>query len=236
MELKELINYYYENKYYSIEPTELCLLMDKYGSDKGTKNKGKGNYTKFYELIFNKIKDNNLKIFEVGLGTNNLDVPSTMGLDGVPGASLRGWKDYFSNSEIFGGDIDRRILFEEQRIKTYFVDQFDRNSIINLWSNFDFQFDVILDDGLHDISHSDHSANRIFFENSISKLKKSGFYIIEDVACDYNGDHVSPKALKFIEDVKNGIYGEISFIELIKTPAFREDGGFRNTQIILINK
>ena len=38
------------------------------------------------------------------------------------------------------------------------------------------QFDVILEDGLHEFS-----ANICFFENSIKFLAKDGIYIIEDV-------------------------------------------------------
>jgi hypothetical protein len=234
--MEKEIKEFYEKRYFSIKPTELCLLMDKYGSDKGTKNKGKGNYTKFYDFIFKSIKNNPMNIFEVGLGTNNTDVLSNMGKDGIPGASLRGWRDYFSNSFIYGADVDKRILFEEERIKTYFVDQLDDNSIKNLWDKFDFEFDIILDDGIHDISHSDVSGNRIFFENSIHKLKKGGFFIIEDVAYDYEGEYISPKSLKFTQDVKSGLYGKFSHVQLVKTPAFKENGQFRNTQIILIKK
>ena len=59
---------------------------------------------------------NNLNIFEVGLGTNNVDVPSNMGKDGKPGASLRAWRDYFPNA-----DIDTRILFKEDKIQTFYT-------------------------------------------------------------------------------------------------------------------
>jgi len=37
-------------------------------------------------------------------------------------------------------------------------------------------FDVIIDDGLHE-----YHANISFFENSIFKLKKGGYYIVEDL-------------------------------------------------------
>jgi hypothetical protein len=234
--MEEIIKKFYEIKYYANNPTELCQLMNFHGSDKATQNKGKGNYTKLYDFIFNSIKNNSMNILEVGLGTNNTDVLSNMGKDGIPGASLRGWKDYFINSFIYGADVDHRILFEEDRIKTYFVNQLDVKSIIELWKNFDFEFDIILDDGIHDLSHSDISGNKIFFENSIQKLKKGGYYIIEDVACDYEGEYVSYRTKKFVEDVKSSLYGDISYIELLKTPAFKDEGGFRNTQIILIKK
>ena len=31
-----------------------------------------------------------------------------MSEDGKPGASLRVWKEYFSNAEIYGADIDKK--------------------------------------------------------------------------------------------------------------------------------
>ena len=48
---------------------------------------------------------------------------------GKPGASLKVWKDYFKNAKIFGADIDKRILFQEERINTYEVNQLDPSSI-----------------------------------------------------------------------------------------------------------
>jgi len=235
--MEKIINDFYNSGYYKIEPTILCKIMDECGSDKGTLNKGKGNYTKIYDFLFKEIKNNVSNIFEVGLGTNNIDTPSNMGTDGIPGASLRGWREYFNNANVYGADIDRRILFQENRINTFFVDQFDESSINNLWDNFsDIEFDIIIDDGIHDISHVDNSGNLIFFKNSIHKLKKSGYYVIEDVACDTDGDYVSPLAISFIDKVKSGLYGDFSYVDILKIPAFRDGGGFRNTQIILIKK
>ena len=58
-----------------------------------------------------------------------------MTLNGKPGASLKVWKDYFVNAQIFGADIDRNILFKEDRIETYHVNQLDQESIIKMWNN-----------------------------------------------------------------------------------------------------
>ena len=55
--------------------------------------------------------------------------------DGKPGASLRVWKDYFINSRVYGADIDKSILFEEDRIKKFYVNQLDSSSIKEMWSN-----------------------------------------------------------------------------------------------------
>lgn len=129
--------------------TDLCKIMTDFGSDKG---RGHHNYTIYYDKLFNGIKEENLNIFELGLGTNYLDVPSSMGSDGIPGASLRGWKKYFPNSKVFGADIDKRILFEEDRIKTFYCDQTNVRSIQKMWNSEllkDLYFDIIIDDGLH---------------------------------------------------------------------------------------
>ena len=40
-----------------------------------------------------------------------------------PGASLRVWNEYFKNATIYGADIDKSTLFEEKKIKTFYVDQ-----------------------------------------------------------------------------------------------------------------
>jgi hypothetical protein len=156
--------------------SKLTELMNLYGSDKGGKN-NHHNYSKFYsEIFFNKRKK--IKNFlEIGLGTNNLNMASNMGKDGVPLASLRAWRDYFENANIYGADIDRNILKNEQRIKTFFVDQTNPATINSLFDEIGINnFDVILEDGLHE-----YSANICFFENSIKFLSDDGIYIIEDI-------------------------------------------------------
>ena len=73
-----------------------------------------------------------------------------MGINGKPGASLRVWREYFKNAQIFGADIDKEILFKENRIETYYVDQLNRDSIKNMWKEINKNnFDLIIDDGLH---------------------------------------------------------------------------------------
>jgi len=89
---------------------------------------------------------------------------------------LRAWRDYFKNANIYGADIDKSILFAENRIKTFFLDQTDKNSVIKMWSDLNKKnFDLIVDDGLHT-----YEAAIILFENSIECLSENGIYIIED--------------------------------------------------------
>ena len=167
----------WNNSYFELQKrTELCHMMTRHGSDKGT---GRHNYTILYDELFKDRKDEKLNVFELGLGTNNPDVPSNMGPTGIPGASLRGWREYFPNSNIFGADVDRRILFNENRISTFYCDQRDSTVIKDMWNNEilnDLSFDIIVEDGLHEFY-----ANLIFLENSLYKLNNGGIYICEDL-------------------------------------------------------
>jgi len=150
--------------------------MTKWGSDKGWNN-----YTPLYSALFRERCDQPLRIFELGLGSNNLDVSSNMGVFGVPGASLRGWRQLFPHALVYGADIDRRILFEEDRIETFYCDQLDRSSIRKLWSNPGLRSgaDIIIEDGLHTFE-----ANTSFLEESLSHLRPGGIYMTEDIGRD----------------------------------------------------
>ena len=180
----------YKNIHYSKNNKNiLSKLCGIHGSDKGYINfKSKTifgwkahTYSNYYYSLFNHCKDQIKLVFECGIGTNNSNLPSNMSSKGKPGASLRVWKKYFLNAQIYGADIDKNILFSEDRIKTYFVDQLDKSTIKTMWSNIQKKnFDIIIDDGLHT-----EEANINLFINSFSKLKKNGIYIIEDIHFSY---------------------------------------------------
>jgi hypothetical protein len=162
--------------------TPLCEIMGRNRSDKGSINIKETwhNYTTFYYSIFKNLKNEKLRLFELGLGTNNVNLPSNMGSNGRPGASLYGWNEFFTNSFIYGADIDKDILFNTEKIKTFYCDQTQPDIIKNMWNdNNDLieNFDIIVEDGLHTFS-----ANVCFFENSIHKLNSNGYYIIEDIS------------------------------------------------------
>jgi hypothetical protein len=154
--------------------TPLCSAMNRFGSDKGS---GWHNYTKLYHHLLSKKSSIIENVFELGLGTNNIDTLSSMGVRGKPGASLRAWKDYFPKAQIHGADIDKRILFEEPRIRTFYCDQTNPADISALWQSIPrVKFDLMVDDGLHEFQ-----ANKIFLQNSIQNLAEDGLFIIEDV-------------------------------------------------------
>ena len=156
--------------------TEMCRVMSKFGSDKA-----KNNYTPLYAALFEDRCEQPLRIVELGLGTNNPSAPSNMGIFGAPGASLRGWRRLFPRALVYGADIDRNILFREDRIKTFYCDQLDQSSIRELWSQPDLQggSDIIIEDGLHTFE-----ANISFLEGSLNRLRPGGIYVTEDIGSE----------------------------------------------------
>lgn len=156
------------------QSTELCQLMTALGSDKGGPVH---NYTVVYDWLFSEFRDEELVLFELGLGTNKVGAPSSMGPAGRPGASLFAWRAYFPRAQIFGADIDHDILFEEDRIRTFWADQRDPRTLRALWDRLqNIRFDIIVDDGLHE-----GSANIRFFIESFNYLKPGGLFFIEDI-------------------------------------------------------
>jgi hypothetical protein len=168
------------------ESHELSEIMSKYNSDKGfglckpfldhniyPPNRVCHNYTYFYHKLFEPYRNENIQLFEMGVG-----VPSCMG---SWAGSLLGWKEFFPNSQIFSADIDTNWLYCDERITSYYVNQEDSVSINDMWKNVeDVTFDIIIDDGPHT-----YLSNILFYKKSIHKLKTNGIYVIEDITLDF---------------------------------------------------
>lgn len=174
----------------SFEPAFGILhqLCDKWGSDKGScpdfSNRPywwpPHTYASVYEGLFGHCRHDVRLVFECGLGTKTTRFPNNMSETGRPGASMRVWRDFFPNAQVYGADIDRDTLFRDERIETFWVDQTDRAAIQSMWSEIGQSgFDLIIDDGLHTFA-----AGKTMFEGSYERLKSGGIYVIEDVSND----------------------------------------------------
>jgi hypothetical protein len=189
--------------YYNFKKNILSELCEKYGSDKGYLDITKKpwgwpahSYANFYYNLFNDCKNEIKLVFECGIGTNNKKIISNMSTCYKPGASLRVWRDYFKNSLVYGADIDKEILFEEDRIFTFYINQLESRSIKEMCLNINKNnFDIIIDDGLHS-----YEAAITLFLNSFYKLKKRGIYIIEDVHFNYI-NKLSKELIKYNPEV-----------------------------------
>lgn len=153
-------------------PTTLCSIMDRNGSDKGPVNH---HYTKFYSSLFDSFRDREFDFFELGIGTRNPHLASNMCFGNfTPMGSQRAWREFFPKAQVYAADIDRDILINEDRIKTFWVNQLDRYAIREMWSKVG-NVDVIVEDGNHTFE-----SNYTFFDESFSHLRPGGIYVVED--------------------------------------------------------
>lgn len=161
--------------YFAEHPTPFCRRFFFQGSDKAL---SWHNYAYIYNYLLGTRVGRVRRILEIGIDTNRLDVPSTIGATDVPGASLRGWRECFPDATVVGAAGDVRILFQDEGIETYWVDQTRADAVARL---FDLSggppFDVIIDDGLHSFA-----ANQTLLAGAYPHLSADGVYIVEDVA------------------------------------------------------
>jgi len=126
-------------------------------------------YIKIYEKYFESVRDQKLKILEIGI---------------ADGKSLLMWSDYFKNSIVIGIDIHKVDIKEKKldrnNIKVHQGSQSDIkfiNDIVKKYEN----FDIIIDDGSHlkkDVIKSFH----LLFPH----LNNDGLYVVEDMQTSYN--------------------------------------------------
>lgn len=152
----------------------LAEVFRSHGSDKSTTH----NYHMLYGPLLHRLGDVR-SMLEIGLGTNNVDVVSNMGRGGSPGASLRAFRDFLGTADVFGADVDKRVLFTENRIRTFFVDQTDPSSFDGLQTGISGPLDLVIDDGLH--SPDANLATAMF---ALKKLRPGGWLVIEDIPVD----------------------------------------------------
>ncbi|MCW8086100.1 class I SAM-dependent methyltransferase [Sabulicella glaciei] len=153
----------------------LKRLFDEHGSDKGSMN----GYHPVYGELFARFPDTAKvrHLLEIGIGTPNVTLVSHMGEDGKPGASLRAFRDFLPDAQVRGADIDRAILFQEDRITTHFVDQRDLGSFAELRSlGAEAPYDIVIDDGLH---APDANIGAILF--ALDVLAPNGWLVVEDL-------------------------------------------------------
>lgn len=139
-----------------------------HNSDKGDIFPNGNHYANWYENWFGPIKEKITNICEVGV---------------YNGGSTKAFYDYFPNANILGLDIFDKTQYENDRIETKIIDQGNLNDLdnfVNECCNKNLQFDIILDDGSHDVSHQQITFGKLF-----QLVKPGGIYIIEDMCTSY---------------------------------------------------
>lgn len=182
----------------------LDTLALKYGTDKSSRVHW---YTRHYETYLEPLRNEPIKLLEIGIQS---------------GASLRMWKEYFPNAQIYGLDYYDCKPFEDDRIKVIQGNQRDLKTLEKVSQI--AQFDVIIDDGSH--KNADVLAS---FDYLFPRLAPGGMYVIEDFNLMYWGKTHNVGAPVMVDRVKQLVdevnSGGKSGIGDIKKDA--NDGEFR---------
>lgn len=170
--------------------TPLCELARKHSTDKGgehyTYNGGVTEhghaYTPvYYDLLHGK-REQIATVLEIGVNA---------------GCSLRMWEEFFPSADIFGIDIDPGCLFTAGRIRCVQADQGDGDSLHRALQQIERNsFDLIVDDGSHEVDHQIISARTL-----LPYMGSGGIYTIEDLThpADYLIEQIG--AMGFRPDV-----------------------------------
>jgi trans-aconitate methyltransferase len=155
---------------------KLLEIADKYGTDKGTPH----GFAPFYDKYLAKTVKGTKKVVEIGVDSAK---------------SLKMWKEYFPNAEIIGIDIENKVQYNEERIKTVVLDQGNGNQLDSFVDGDDA--DLIVDDGSHIMEHQQVSLGHLF-----PKLKSGGIYILEDLHTSYYQGYLVTDTNKTYEFIK----------------------------------
>ena len=154
MALKEFYDYIGEPNGVIIK--KISDLFHKHGSDKSSRHN--------YEVVYGPILEhsNVLKIFEVGVAY---------------GGSARAWAEYSPDIFVYGIDNNPEHMFMEKNIEIFLADQSNVSTISDVYSSINYpEFDLIIDDGSHQL---DHAVNT--FNECLSWLSVGGWYVVEDI-------------------------------------------------------
>jgi len=160
----------------------LTHLANHYGTDKGTIEKsGDGEGDRYEPHGFTLFYNDHLK-------EDRFDYRNVLEIGVLDGKSMLMWKDYFPNSMIFGIDIDfdrvansfqklKLTRSDTSRLKFIRANQGKRDELADfVYRIGDTPFDMIIDDGSHNMDHQQISIAALF-----KHLIPGGKYIIEDI-------------------------------------------------------
>ncbi len=181
----------------NLKTNSLDELFHYYGSDKAdffikTQEKSHG-YSVFYKKELEKFKNINVNILEIG---------------SYSGASAAAFSKYLPNSNIFCFDVNiSNFKYKSNKIHVFGLDINNKKKIKKILKQIFTkhkvkEFDIIIDDGSHNLSDILHGFK--FFFNL---LKKNGLYVIEDFKhpnyFSYNNDVNHIFFDEFLKNLKN---------------------------------
>ena len=156
-------------------------------------------YTQHYQHHFLPFKNKKINILEIGVGGYNNPI--------YGGDSLRMWKRFFPNANIYSLDIHDKSLLQENRIKIFRGSQVDEAFLERILNEIG-ELSIIIDDGSHINEHIIHTFKLLF-----PRLNSGGIYAVEDIQTsywpDYGGSGVEMNkegtAMHFLKSLIDGL-------------------------------
>jgi hypothetical protein len=211
-----------------METRSLTEIADAFGTDKGTLGPsfiyGGHNYTDIYEAYLAPLRNEQLRILEIGIGVRGPHSREYIqhGRNSGGGASLHMWHAYFPKAMVFAIDVNAAPHLDNDRVKTFVADQSSESDIRHLLTAAgNAPFDIIIDDGSHRPDHQQASLGLLF-----PALKSGGLYFIEDLESNGAGDnafgrHANDSVLNTRHVLKTFVKtGSFPEPHLIRDPAY----------------
>lgn len=178
------------------EPQQASLpeLARRFETDKW----GQHRYAQHYQRHLEHLRDEPINLLEIGVGGYT---DPTKG-----GESLRMWKAFFPDAQVFGLDLHEKSALEEDRIRIFRADQ-SHPDALRLVAEQIGRLDVVVDDGSHLSAHV-----RTSFETLFPLLHKDGIYAIEDLQTSYwpefggsEDPHDRTTSMALVKDLVDGL-------------------------------
>jgi SAM-dependent methyltransferase len=199
----------------------LCEIGKKYDTDKSSQRNNVTDYrhchpyTLFYEGLFKNSKDKELKIAELGI---------------LDGGSLLMWREYFTNSLIYGLEYNNDLImnfrkqFNNDRISLTHIDVTNKDSIIKAFADLNILYDIVIEDTTHQFE----DQIRVI-ENMYKYLKPGGILIIEDIFKSYNEIDYINRLTPILHEFQDLYFVELDHLN-------RNSTGWDNDKLLILVK
>lgn len=177
---------------YQVNSSELCEIGKLYDT------RYCHPYTLFYDSLFQRKRNNNLKIAELGIFDE---------------ASLLMWRKYFSNGQIFGFEYNTTVIerfrenYDNDRITLAHIDVTNQESIQKAFSEMNILYDVIIETTAHQFEDQIRVIQNVY-----QYIKPGGVLIIEDIFKSYDENEYINRLSSILHNFQDYYFIELDHI------------------------